>query len=214
MKHIVVWSGGMDSTLILCDLVKKGVDVETIVFETDLFGTLKREFEERARLDIMQYLKKNIRMSKVKLDFPSDRVKGYKGGMFQQPAMIALTTVFGEHDSIYYFGYHKGDDFFSAQYKLLKASECLLDVMGSKNIRFSFPLRFSTKEDIVNTLENMGIASLCHFCEYPNTDYKMSGRCNECTPCRTYEDAKTLGNIHKRNGMSYIAILNYEFGNE
>jgi hypothetical protein len=103
MKHTVVWSGGMDSTLILCDLVKKGVDVNAIVFETDNFGILKKEFEERARFDIMRYLKKEINVHKVKLDFPlTNGLKGYNGGLFQQPSMITLLSIFGDDDSIYY----------------------------------------------------------------------------------------------------------------
>jgi len=44
MKHIVVWSGGCDSTLILLDLIKKGVDVEVLVFDTNRFGDGKREY--------------------------------------------------------------------------------------------------------------------------------------------------------------------------
>lgn len=211
MKHTVVWSGGMDSTLILCDLVKKGADVNAIVFETDNFGILKKEFEERARFDIMRYLKKEINIQKVKLDFPLvNGLKGYNGGMFQQPSMITLLSVFGDYNTTYYMGYHKGDDFFSQEYNLLKASECILKSMGDKKIQFSFPLKFSTKENIVASIQDMGLDKLTHFCEYPNRNI-ATGRCGECVPCQTYEDALTMLDIHKRNGCYYGANLNYEY---
>jgi 7-cyano-7-deazaguanine synthase in queuosine biosynthesis len=199
MKHTVVWSGGMDSTLILCDLVKKGVKVNAIVFETDNFGILKKEFEERARFDIMRYLKKEIDIQKVKLDFPiTNGLKGYNGGMFQQPSMITLLSIFGEDETTYHMGYHKGDDFFAHQYDMLKSSDLMLKVMGDKNIKFSFPLRFSTKEQIVATIQDWGLDKLTHFCEYPNRNI-ATGRCGECVPCRTYEDALTMMDVHKRN---------------
>lgn len=58
MKHTVVWSGGMDSTLILLDLIKRNINVDAIVFETKQFGYRKDEFEETARTNIMKKIKK------------------------------------------------------------------------------------------------------------------------------------------------------------
>ena len=211
MKHTVVWSGGMDSTLILCDLVKKGINVNAITFETDNFGILKKEFEERARFDIMRYLKKEINIQKVKLDFPlTPGIKGYDGGMFQQPSMITLLSIFGVDDTTYYMGYHKGDDFFSQEYNLLRASEHILKSMGDKKIRFSFPLKYSTKEHIIASIQDKGLDKITHFCEYPNRNI-ATGRCGECVPCKTYEDALTMLDIHKRNGCYYGANFAYEY---
>lgn len=210
MKHTVVWSGGMDSTLILCDLVKRDINVDAIFFETDNFGTLKKEYEERARFDIMKYLGKQINVKKIKLDFPTDGLKGYDGGMFQQPAMITLLSIFGSDDTTYYMGYHKGDDFFAQQYELMRASEHILKVMGNKNIKFSFPLKFSTKEHIVATIQDWGLDSLTHFCEYPNQNFKTA-RCGHCTPCKTYEDALTMLDIHKRNRNGSYQSVNFSY---
>lgn len=212
MKHTVVWSGGMDSTLILCDLVKKGIDVDAIVFDTDHFGVLKREFEEHARLNIMRYLDKKINVHKVKLDFPlTNGLKGYDGGMFQQPSMITLLSVFGNDNTTYHMGYHKGDDFFAYYYELMKASDLILKTMGNKNIKFSFPLKFSTKEQIVATIQEWGLDKLTHFCEYPNQNI-VTGRCGHCVPCKTYDDALTMMDIHKRNrnGSFQFANLTYD----
>ena len=211
MKHCVVWSGGMDSTLILYDLVQKGIDVETIVFETDVFGYKKREYEDHARLEVMKYLKKQIPIKKIKLDFGASRVLGYNGGLFQQPAMISLTSVFGDDNTVYYFGYHKGDDFFTYQYHLLTAADHLLKTLGNKNIKFSFPLQHATKSDIVTSLQAKGLDKICHFCEYPEHDYTGQGFCGNCTPCKTYKDALELIDIYKRNNRSNEAYLFYEY---
>ena len=72
--------------------------------------------------------------------------------LFQQPCMIALTTIFGQCDSIFYFGYHKGDDFFAESHNILSGSQWLLISLGNKNIKFSFPLRYMTK-DIVRSIK-------------------------------------------------------------
>lgn len=210
MKHTVVWSGGMDSTLIVCDLIKRNIEFDAIVFDTGHFGVLKDVYEERARFDIMKYLNKEIEVHKVRLDFPlMNGLKGYDGGMFQQPMMITLLSVFGNDNTVYHMGYHKGDDFFSCQYDMLKASDHILKVMGNKNIKFSFPLKFSTKEQIVLTIQDWGLDKLTHFCEYPNRNF-ATGRCGECTPCKTYENALIMIDVHKRNGCKEYAALNYD----
>ena len=211
MKHCVVWSGGLDSTLILCDLVKNGYDVSVIVVECSSFGEYKMEHEKRARLNIEQYLGKKLNKQIIKLDFNNCNVFGNKPGLFQQPFMVSNISIMGENDTVYYLGYHKGDDFFSCGSEIMKASESILKVCGNKNLKFDFPLKFWTKEHIVNACDEMGITKLCHFCEYPENDSSMNGMCGKCVPCQTYKDALDISDIHKRNGIRKIAIPSYSY---
>ena len=220
MKHIVVWSGGCDSTLILLDLIKKGVDVEVLVFETNFFGVNKAIYEENARFNILKEINKKIVVNKVKLDLEDYHNWGYINGnngpyLFQQPFMIAFSSIFGPTDSILYFGYHKGDDFFSASYDLLTGSNYFLKILGNKNLKFSFPLRYMTKESIIRKLDSNGMLELCHWCEYPTNATDNSGRCNSCVPCMLYNDTRKLIELHNRNNYDLpIAELYYEYANE
>ena len=213
MKHIVVWSGGCDSTLILLDLIKKGVDVEVLVFDTNRFGDGKREYEENARFNILKTINKKIHINKISLDFSTDNVCGTGVHLFQQPCMIALTTIFGQCDSIFYFGYHKGDDFFAESHNILSGSQWLLISLGNKNIKFSFPLRYMTKDIIIGKLESLGMLDLCHWCEYPDDAIDNSGRCGKCTPCKTYSDSLDLLKKHRRNNTYNDIGLEYEYAN-
>lgn len=133
-------------------------------------------------------------------------------GLFQQPTMITLLSVFGNDNTIYYLGYHKGDDFFSCEHDLLSASEHITSAMGRKHIKFSFPLRFSTKEGIVNSIRKYGMDSLCHFCENPTNS--PTGRCGMCSACKTYADALQLIDFHNKRGFTQYANFDYEFDKE
>lgn len=124
--------------------------------------------------------------------------------------MINFTSIFGENDSIFYFGYHKGDDFFSMQYDLLKSSDYLLKILGMKNIKFSFPLRFSSKEQIIRKLTDIGMLDLYHWCEDPRSSENMSGKCNNCTPCKLYNDTVELIKLHNKNNY-IIPELQFEY---
>ena len=211
MKHCVVWSGGLDSTFILCDLVKNGYDVSVLIFNSINFGKEKLKYEERARLNIEKYLGKKIPSQYINLEFNGFDIFGKGPGLFQQPFMISNISLMGENDTVYYMGYHKGDDFFSSSYEIMKVSENILKVCGNKNIKFDFPLKYWTKEHIVNACNELGITSLCHFCEYPENDTTMNGMCGKCTPCQTFKDALDLSDIHKRNGTYKAAIPNYSY---
>lgn len=211
MKHCVVWSGGLDSTFILCDLIKKGYDVSVLIFKSNNFGEEKLKYEERSRLNIEKYLGKKILSQYINLEFDGFDVIGPDPGLFQQPFMISNISLMGEKDTVYYLGYHKGDDFFSCSSEIMKASESILKVCGNKNLKFDFPLKFWTKEHIVNACDEMGITKLCHFCEYPENDSSMNGMCGKCVPCQTYKDALDISDIHKRNGIRKIAIPSYSY---
>ena len=135
------------------------------------------------------------------------------GASIQQPCMIALTTIFGQCDSIFYFGYHKGDDFFAEHHNILSGSNWLLISLGNKNIKFSFPLRYMTKDIIIGKLESLGMLDLCHWCEYPDDAIDNSGRCGKCTPCKTYSDSLDLLKKHRRNHTYNDIELEYEYAN-
>ena len=190
-SNAVVFSGGLDSTLILVDLLEKGIKPRLLSFRCEQFGTSHHYLSEIASQEkILEYLAKKYdyepKRDFIKLDGNMDEWNGSEPSLFQQPFMASMVSLCGRNNTCYHFGYHKGDDFWNWSHNILAAQEHLLTVVGQKNIMFSYPLQFLTKADIIRNLNYRHFPiELCTFCYSPT--YK--GRCGHCVACQTYEKA-------------------------
>lgn len=190
-QNVVVFSGGFDSTLILVDLLEKGIKPRLLSFQCRQFGE-NRHFtaEIAAQEKILEYLAKkyNYEPNRDYIRLEGDMIgwTGAEPSLFQQPFMLSMVSMGGRNNACYHFGYHRGDDFWHSSHNILAAQEHLLAVAGQKNIMFSFPLQFLTKADIIRNLNHYHFPTeLCTFCYSPT--YK--GRCGHCVACQTYEKA-------------------------
>lgn len=190
-QNVVVFSGGFDSTLILVDLLEKGIKPRLLSFQCRQFGE-NRHFtsEIAAQEKILEYLAKkyNYEPNRDYIRLEGDMIgwTGAEPSLFQQPFMLSMVSMGGRNNACYHFGYHRGDDFWHSSHNILAAQEHLLAVAGQKNIMFSFPLQFLTKADIIRNLNHYHFPTeLCTFCYSPT--YK--GRCGHCVACKTYEKA-------------------------
>ena len=196
LSHAVVWSGGLDSTLILIDLIKRGVQPTVLTFTCDTFGGLHhQEFEKSARTEILKYIAKeysyeipmadNISMNYSNIGI-GHNVFGKDGGIVQQPYMLSMLSIFSPNNTCYHMGYHKGDDFWTYSYDIISAHKHLLAVTGNKNVELSFPLQHMTKADIIRKLQGYKFPiELCSYCYSP----EYSGPCGSCAACETYRKA-------------------------
>ena len=199
-QNVVVFSGGFDSTLILVDLLEKGIKPRLLTFQCGQFG-YNRHFtsEIAAQEKILEYLAKKYdyepNRDYMKLEGDIIGWSGAEPSLFQQPFMLSMVSIGGRNNACYHFGYHRGDDFWPSSHNILAASEHLLAVAGQKNIMFSFPLQLLTKADIIRMLNYYHFpADLCTFCYAPT--YK--GRCGECVACKTYD--KAIDEITRTSG--------------
>lgn len=208
MKHCVVWSGGLDSTLILYDLIKKNIDVSVITFETDVFGRDKNILEQVARTRFLQkFSNTKITEYKIKLDFPyTDNIHG-EGGICQQPYMINLIGLYGKKDTTYHFGYHKGDDFFTWHNEHIKILENINTIM-CKNVNVNFPLRHMQKWQIIDRIQYYGLDDYVWFCEYPGNSHNGKSECGNCNPCKTHMEHLQLAKMNRQD-RSYTSDLYY-----
>ena len=189
--NVVVFSGGLDSTLILVDLLEKGIKPRLLSFRCEQFGTSHHYLSEIASQEkILEYLAKKYdyepKRDFIKIDGGMEAWNGSEPSLFQQPFMASMVSLCGRNNNCYHFGYHKGDDFWNWSHNILAAQEHLLTVVGQKNIMFSYPLQFLTKADIIRNLNYYHFPiELCSFCYSPT--YK--GRCGHCVACQTYDKA-------------------------
>lgn len=205
--NVVVFSGGLDSTLILVDLLERGIKPRLLSFRCEQFGASHHYLSEVASQEkILEYLATKYdyepKRDFIKLDGNMESWQGAEPSLFQQPFMASMVSLCGRNNNCYHFGYHKGDDFWNWSHNILAAQEHLLTVVGQKNIMFSYPLQFLTKADIIRNLNHYHFPiELCSFCYSPT--YK--GRCGRCVACQTYE--KALSEIVHMSG-TYNAMSN------
>lgn len=198
--NVVVFSGGLDSTLILVDLLEKGIKPKLLTFRCTLFGTNRHFLSEVAAQEkILEFLAKKYdyepKRDYIKLEGDMIDWNGSEPYLFQQPFMTSMVSIGGRNNSCYHFGYHRGDDFWHSSHNILAAQEHLLAVAGQKNIMFSFPLQYFTKADIIRMLNYYHFPTdLCTFCYSPT--YK--GRCGHCVACQTYD--KAIDEITRTSG--------------
>ena len=164
-QNVVVFSGGFDSTLILVDLLEKGIEPRLLTFQCRQFGE-NRHFtsEIAAQEKILEYLAKKYdyepNRDYMKLEGDMIGWTGAEPSLFQQPFMLSMVSMGGRNNACYHFGYHRGDDFWHSSHNILAAQEHLLAVAGQKNIMFSFPLQFLTKADIIRNLNHYHFPTL------------------------------------------------------
>lgn len=212
--NVVVFSGGLDSTLILVDLLEKGIKPKLLTFRCTSFGTNRHYLSEVAAQEkILEFLAKKYdyepQRDYIKLEGEMINWNGSEPSLFQQPFMASMVSLCGRNNSCFHFGYHKGDDFWNWSHNILAAQEHLLAVVGQKNVMFSYPLQFLTKADIIRNLNYRHFpVELCTFCYNPT--YK--GRCGHCVACQTYEKA-TSEIIHMSgSGAAFSTELYYPEG--
>lgn len=194
MNHVVLWTGGMDSTLILLDLYRKLKDSTynfyVLSFSCNRFGEAnKSELEKKCRENIIKkYHLERLKFINVDLNFNSNDFLGRYPGLIQQPIILTLASIFAPEDSVIYAGYHKGDDFFAIAPDLIQSNSGMLKSLGGKRISFDFPLKWLTKGNIYNILKHSKVADDCQYCEFPEG---IDGKpCNQCVPCYTLNLAK------------------------
>lgn len=205
MTQFVCWSGGIDSTLILIDLIKKGIHPKIITFTCDIFGgSQMREFESSARTNILQYLAKEYSYEPDIFDYSEismmtknlgSEIFGKSVGLVQQPYMMSMISLFCSNNTCVHMGYHLGDDFWTYSYDIISAQKHFMRVEGGKHIEFSFPLKNMTKADIILKLKEYKFPiDLCTYCYNPT----YSGRCGHCDACKRFDSAMVEITMHKK----------------
>lgn len=186
---LVVWSGGCDSTLVLHDVAKEQGGARALSVRH--FQVLAAEESAAARGKLLARFKKmglNIEHSTVKVDQEDSWVQGYHcdGGLAQPILWLSMAVSYLTEDEDLYFGYHKGDDFWTFSFPFADAFRALQKVRGGKG-KLRYPLEHLHKADILKRLQALGLYRDCWYCETPRR--KPGKRCGKCRPCITHRTA-------------------------
>jgi len=205
-KKILIWSGGYDSTWILLNELQNNSFLETWSFIVDEIGQEKNEIERQTREKIISWLKdkgKTVENHEITLDLKSNK-KDY-GNLPQQHLWTIYSTLIGDPDTTFLFGFHEKDWYWSIEENLDNIRK-LINKSMHKNILWEFPLREIPKYQIISVMFKM--ISEENFpspwtCENPNKKDDIFSPCNECTPCITLKTAVYESNLRNYQPFSF-----------
>lgn len=190
--HIVVWSGGMDSTLVLDKVCSANIDrcIWAHSINWDMLNELKVRKEKEARKNYLRYAKEkgyNIahRTITVTANMGAEDL-----GPAQALAWFSYMIPYLPKNSILHLGYHSVDGFWEHVLLFEKYIKTAAKVSGRK-IKLSYPLQYMNKCSILEEFKSRRIPMSCFWtCENPNQNLSTGGRCGRCTPCIKLKTAK------------------------
>lgn len=184
MIHIVIWSGGYDSTLILDRLcASRDKTVWAFSLEWNMINDRKTHQEKKVRKRYKKYAKKKgykfyHRTIKVGADMGAPT-----HGLPQALAWFCFVLPYLPQESKVYLGYHRGDDFWR-YHDHVGAFFREGQLIGKRNASIEYPLELDSKWEIVEDCRKRGIPSSCIWtCENPKKKNKKIVSCGKCNPC-------------------------------
>ena len=183
----VLFSGGYDSTLVLCDAVAESKTVNCITVEPSFsFGKVERE--RKARSNIINFLRRKynteINVSNIKIDISESH---YTDGSYLTQPLFWLPSIFvltpRNKDAEIRLGYIAGDQTLYHIHDLETMAKAVSN-FKDKDMELVFPLGYMSKEDvIVELFENYReVINFCTTCENMGEEVDY---CCECESCKS-----------------------------
>jgi 7-cyano-7-deazaguanine synthase in queuosine biosynthesis len=196
-SHIVMWSGGCDSTLVLYNLATeygtKNNPIDAVTIKHSQVMAYKEQ--RRARQLLMREFKSqglHIRLTEVELN--------YKGKIYCSGTGIqAMSWLFlglslapdfissGEKTGLY-TGHISEDSMWCSYEGLYRVFEDLSRMMR-KEVEWVLPVANETKASVITSLKKNGLLKHCWYCERPKESKVGSEPCGDCKPCRMHQTA-------------------------
>ncbi len=200
-KHLLLWSGGCDSTLLLYELCKKygkkeGHSINCVSVEFWGLRSEKIKKEEESRKKFKKYLKSlgyNVNYAKVKIDLKLPKINWVEQGTtsgLQFFYWFSNILSFIDDNTSIYLGYIYNDSIWYTYSELESIINNSFRMVGCSGTLWRLPLSLKRKLEIINKLEEEGLLDFCWWCEEPVLDNKEIIECGKCTPCITYKLAK------------------------
>jgi len=197
---IVVWSGGLDSTLVLDQLCSSNPSkcIWAFSIDWDVLDNLKTKKEKEVRKNYLRYAKKKgydivHRTICVKANMGTKHL-----GHAQALAWASYVTPYLPKNSNLYLGYHTGDEFWECASWFGKYVEYASKI-GERKITLKYPLKYMSKYRILEEIKSRRIPASCVWtCEQPRKRRGKIVSCGKCTPCINLRTAKYEYNLRKR----------------
>lgn len=189
----VLWTGGLDSTMLLYELAKYYGTKEkpVIAISLESANINQTEMEKYCRKRLKKEFKKRKLHIRYVTNTMSMETRGMRGEFFggpKQPTLVLVSMLMAvsHADSMIFCGYVKGDDIwhFIPEFKSMFRS---MVKMVESNATVHFPYEFRDKSRIYDMAKDSGLLPYIWWCEASPDDTKtLLGRkpCGKCTSCR------------------------------
>lgn len=196
---LVLWSGGLDSTLALYYELTSKKSVRTITINHNKINSNKQEKEKKARKEIKAKLLEegyNFHSFEINIEDNDENVSFC--GLTHPIIWLPQAIFYLEPNEDLIIGWIRGDDIWHYKTHVEQIFWSMLSIMEKDGCRLSTPLEFENKYDVLSQMKKYGLEDICWWCEEP-TSVGMS--CGSCDPCKNYIMAsyylKHMKNIYK-----------------
>lgn len=181
MSQIVLWSGGMDSTLLLRN--------KALGFPNDIVNALtifqmrgnptQTKAEKKARKELLKELPPNIKYHEVEVKTT------FSGSTWQMPIWLGYLVPHINNKDVVSMGYLSSDgyDFWYNRQKLLNAFDSHMKLMGHTEAKLEFPFEAQTKGWVIDQLKKAKLLRKCWYCGRP----KNGKPCEKCMKCISFK---------------------------
>ena len=178
LTRYVLWSGGLDSTLLLHDIAtseesrNQTVNAVTIRLTNREYPQQLQEY--KARKILRTKLPKNIKYYVINVDTELHGIN------WQMPYWLAFISPFMKNDDLLSMAYLSSDgkDFWQKRQSLI---DTFWNFMGlnSLNAKIDFPFELKTKGYVIKELKKLKLLKYCWTCGEPKKG-KPCGKCMKC----------------------------------
>lgn len=181
MSNIVVWSGGADSTLVLCNWASGWGAREEVIALTVKHHSLCNKEQFRCQVKTQNKFKKFALTKGWNIKYKSISITGdSKTPQIQSFLWLTqLMPYFNDGDSVGW-GYNAIDHGFWDVIELFKNVLKAADTYRGITTAHEFPVRYKLKVDIIRELKQYGVPLDCIWtCDDPNKGHPC-GVCHKC----------------------------------
>jgi 7-cyano-7-deazaguanine synthase in queuosine biosynthesis len=195
-KHIILWSGGCDSSLLLYELLDAygSENVIAISYKYSWLNSTKAEIEHNYREAFKNKMKllgsnfANFTHHVFEINDVCDSTDVQLRPMHGLPQALGwlfMIPMYANENAYIYSGYIKDDDLTTSGFKEYYNDifESVNKLIGRDNISLRLPYIGKSKIDIIEKLIYHGLYDVAWYCEIPSDDHNM---CMKCHPCKTH----------------------------
>lgn len=196
-KHVLAWSGGCDSTLLLYDLLKQypadQIRCVHCIFPWLLKEKIAREKEAMAaamkRLAEMGFETNKVVVTTITVEYSGMGYHYNGGGLPQAYSWLGVAGMFLQNHCWFYIGAIRGDDvttLFQQQY--FNYFNSVTDLLQLKDIHLCIPYGGCNKGYVLERLIELGLYDCTWYCEDIQKHDPLHP-CDACVPCITHIEA-------------------------
>lgn len=195
-RQVVLWSGGLDSTLILDRVAEHSERARPVLALTvdvhpqlDNHQLLAQRRAQRAYLRHADKKKLFIEHVSIAVKVTGPTSVGVSG---QSYLWLATVLPYVQARDQVHLGYIRYDDFWHSKEKFERAFAAFCKMTGARDATLFYDLEWEHKADVLRELLTRGIGpELVWTCDNPRRDGSKVLACQECSKCRAWDTAVT-----------------------